>query len=200
MSRSRRAPCTARHARTRLDQAQQYLDVAELVLSDETGSEATVATGNAVLAGIAAADAICCSGAGSRYRGSDHRVAATTWRVSHGFVFDDGSRVCAGQLHTTRQADPVRQTEACPPVDRRRPRFRRRHLPHRRGTLSAAARTRARSDSGCGTRSGRTPLSLHSQTRFGLLTHYNSVCPEHPSSFTERLQGFSQRGIWDTMG
>jgi len=59
-----------------LDQAQQYLDVAELVLSDETGSEATVATGNAVLAGIAAADAICCSSAGSRYRGSDHREAA----------------------------------------------------------------------------------------------------------------------------
>jgi hypothetical protein len=76
MSRSRRAPCTARHARTRLDQAQQYLDIAELVLSDETGSEATVATGNAVLAGIAPADAICCSGAGSRYRESDHREAA----------------------------------------------------------------------------------------------------------------------------
>ncbi|MEN8237893.1 MAG: hypothetical protein ABFR53_01700 [Actinomycetota bacterium] len=59
-----------------MEQAQQYLDVAELVLSDETGSEATVATGNAVLAGIAAADAICCSLTGSRYRGSDHREAA----------------------------------------------------------------------------------------------------------------------------
>ena len=59
-----------------MEQAQRYLDVAELVLSDETGSEATVATGNAVLAGIAAADAICCTSTGSRYRGSNHREAA----------------------------------------------------------------------------------------------------------------------------
>lgn len=76
MSRSRTTPCTAHHARTRLEQAHQYLSVAELVVSDEAGSEATVATGNAVLAGIAAADAICCSSTGSRYRGSDHREAA----------------------------------------------------------------------------------------------------------------------------
>ncbi len=53
-----------------------YLEVAKLVISDESGSESTVATGNAVLAGIAAADAIRCSAGGRRYRGSDHREAA----------------------------------------------------------------------------------------------------------------------------
>ena len=61
---------------TRLRQAQLYLQVAELVLSDESGSEATVATGNAVLAGIAAADAICCALSGRRHRGADHRESA----------------------------------------------------------------------------------------------------------------------------
>jgi hypothetical protein len=72
--------CTPNDALTRLRQAERYLEVAEAVLADETADEtaerATVATGNAVLAAIAAADAICCAAAGSRYRGSDHRQAA----------------------------------------------------------------------------------------------------------------------------
>lgn len=57
-------------------QAELYLEVATLVLGHETGEDATVATGNAVLAGIAAADAMCCAAAGRRYRGTDHRRAA----------------------------------------------------------------------------------------------------------------------------
>lgn len=68
--------CTRNDALTRLRHAERYLEVAELVLADETAEHATVATGNAVLAAIAAADAICCATAGSRYRGSDHRQAA----------------------------------------------------------------------------------------------------------------------------
>jgi len=76
MTRSRKSSCSNAEARTRLGHAERYLEVAELVLSDEAGSEATVATGNAVLAGIAAADAICCSTVGRRYRGADHRAAA----------------------------------------------------------------------------------------------------------------------------
>lgn len=47
-----------------------------MVSTDEPGEEATVATGNAVLAAIAAADAICCATTGERYRGGDHRRAA----------------------------------------------------------------------------------------------------------------------------
>lgn len=76
MARSKYSDCSASQSRTRLDHAELYLDVARLVIADETGSEATVATGNAVLAGIAAADAICCAAVGKRYRGADHREAA----------------------------------------------------------------------------------------------------------------------------
>ncbi len=76
MTRSKKATCSNSEARTRLDHAVLYLEVAELVLSDESGSEATVATGNAVLAGIAAADALCCALVGTRYRGADHRGAS----------------------------------------------------------------------------------------------------------------------------
>lgn len=67
--------CNRGDARTRLDRARKYHEVAELMLSE--GSEyASVATGNAVLAGIAAADAVCCALAGEMYRGQDHRAAA----------------------------------------------------------------------------------------------------------------------------
>ena len=76
MARSKYSDCSVSQAKTRLDHAGLYLEVARLVLADETGSEATVATGNAVLAGIAAADAICCAATGKRYRGADHREAA----------------------------------------------------------------------------------------------------------------------------
>jgi hypothetical protein len=68
--------CSPREAMTRLRQAELFLEVAELALSEEPGEHATVAVGNAVLAAIAAADAICCASAGVRYRGQDHRRAA----------------------------------------------------------------------------------------------------------------------------
>jgi hypothetical protein len=72
---TRTAACTAADARTRLRQAQLYLEAAELVQSEDLAEAATVATGNAVLAAIAAADAICCHAAGARSRGQDHRQA-----------------------------------------------------------------------------------------------------------------------------
>jgi hypothetical protein len=65
--------CSAGDARVRLRHAELYLQVAEVVLSEEDGEQATVATGNAA---IAAGDAICCAIAGTRYRGSDHRQSA----------------------------------------------------------------------------------------------------------------------------
>lgn len=46
-------------ARTRLKTARMYLTAAELIVDEAAEEAATVATGNAVLAGIAAADAIC---------------------------------------------------------------------------------------------------------------------------------------------
>lgn len=72
----RTQPCDVAEARVRLRHAELYLEVAETVLGSEAHEEATVATGNAVLAGIAAADAICCAVAGRRFRGEDHRQAA----------------------------------------------------------------------------------------------------------------------------
>jgi hypothetical protein len=68
--------CSRHHAGTRLRHAELYLDVAEIALSEGNSEYATVAVGNAVLAAIAAADAICCASAGMRYRGQDHRRAA----------------------------------------------------------------------------------------------------------------------------
>ncbi|MGH9090331.1 MAG: hypothetical protein ACRDZR_02960 [Acidimicrobiales bacterium] len=45
-------------------------------MDDEQSEHTTVATGNAVLAAVAASDAICCALAGERHRGEDHRAAA----------------------------------------------------------------------------------------------------------------------------
>jgi len=68
--------CTKEQARIRLDQAQAFLQVAEL-LGDETDDLAHpgVAAALAVLAGIAASDAACCAVLGQRSRGQDHRQA-----------------------------------------------------------------------------------------------------------------------------
>jgi hypothetical protein len=72
---TRTCPCTSSDAKTRLRQAELYLEAAELVQAEELSEAATVATGNAVLAAIAAADAICCAAAGVRSRDQDHRQA-----------------------------------------------------------------------------------------------------------------------------
>lgn len=78
-ARGRRSPCTAAEARSRAAHARAYLDTAKLVRG-ETGKPDEVnfdhvAAGNAVLAAIAAADALCCKLLGERARGQDHREA-----------------------------------------------------------------------------------------------------------------------------
>ncbi len=79
MSSARRRPCTGEDARARCRQALAYLETAKLVTSD--GSLPTdydynhVAAGVAVLAAIAASDALCCRLLGERSRGQDHRQA-----------------------------------------------------------------------------------------------------------------------------
>jgi len=45
-------------------------------MADEQSEHTTVATGNAVLAAIAASDALCCELSGQHHRGEDHRAAA----------------------------------------------------------------------------------------------------------------------------
>lgn len=59
---SRTAPCNLADARSRLNTARAYLEVAELVLGEKERDEyLNVTAGLAVLAGIAASDAICCA-------------------------------------------------------------------------------------------------------------------------------------------
>ena len=62
-------------ARKRREIAQSYYDVAVL-LSSDPGPAINTSIGNAVLAGIAAADAICLAAIGERYAGQDHAAAA----------------------------------------------------------------------------------------------------------------------------
>jgi hypothetical protein len=60
--------------RGRRQVAEKYLEVASLIDSED-GTAINVCVGVAVLAGIAAADAICAAALGERYSGPDHDVA-----------------------------------------------------------------------------------------------------------------------------
>ncbi|HEY5244169.1 MAG TPA: hypothetical protein VIJ60_00735 [Acidimicrobiales bacterium] len=87
---NRTANCTAAEARVRARTATAYLDVALIVLDEQSRDEfLNVAGGLAVLAGIAASDAICCTRLGHRYRGDDHRGAADLLRTAA----PDGARL-----------------------------------------------------------------------------------------------------------
>ncbi len=74
--RQRTASTDRQAARVRQQTAAAYLEVAYAVLGDSRGAMPGVAAGLAVLAGIAASDAICATGLGQIHRGDDHRAAA----------------------------------------------------------------------------------------------------------------------------
>lgn len=89
---SRRRSASASDARTRARTADAYLEVAKLVLlEDKRVDMPGVAAGLAVLAGIAASDAICASRHGEIPRGEDHRSAADLLRTAT----PDGARLAA---------------------------------------------------------------------------------------------------------
>ena len=68
--------CSKADARTRLQHARKFLEVAKLVAAPGQDLEyASAAAALAVLAGIAASDAACCHVLGRRSRGQDHRQA-----------------------------------------------------------------------------------------------------------------------------
>jgi hypothetical protein len=74
---ARQRPASRQDARTRYRAAQAYLEVADLVLGEQSRDEyLNVAAGLAVLAGIAASDAICASRLGLIHRGEDHQAAS----------------------------------------------------------------------------------------------------------------------------
>lgn len=68
-------PGDAGQARSRRVIAQKYLEVAELIATED-GVSVNVCVALTVLAGIAAGDAICLSASGERYSGRDHAAAA----------------------------------------------------------------------------------------------------------------------------
>lgn len=73
----RSSPCGVPEAKVRAAQAGKFLEVAKLVLDvDDDLATPGVSAALAVLAGIAASDALCCLSLGRRPRGQDHREAA----------------------------------------------------------------------------------------------------------------------------
>lgn len=80
------ASCTPADARSRLRKAQSFLTGAELIveLGDDVDLDLpAVAAALAVLAGIAASDAACCSTLGEYSRGPDHREAERLLATVH---------------------------------------------------------------------------------------------------------------------
>ena len=77
---SRQAACGPGEARERRQYAEQQLALAEVGEPWPTAVERKASGSCAVLAGIAAADAICCQRLGRRSRGQDHRTAADLLR------------------------------------------------------------------------------------------------------------------------
>ena len=74
---SRVVSCTPAEARGRREQAKAFIDVAEMVLSEPASqTDPHVAAALAVLAAIAATDAICGLQLGRYSRGQDHDSAA----------------------------------------------------------------------------------------------------------------------------
>lgn len=72
----RTQPCGGADARIRAAQSRKFLDTANLILDvDDDRATPGTATALAVLAGIAASDALCCLSLGRRVRGQDHREA-----------------------------------------------------------------------------------------------------------------------------
>lgn len=82
MANTRSSNCTPAQGRARLHQAEAFLAAAELVLTDDADAATPgVAAALAVLAGIAASDAVCCVKLHKRARGQDHKEAVGLLRT-----------------------------------------------------------------------------------------------------------------------
>jgi hypothetical protein len=76
-SKTRAQDCNREHALSRFQQAESFVEVADMVITASSNGVATsgVAAALAVLAGIAASDAACCAKLKMRPRGPDHKEA-----------------------------------------------------------------------------------------------------------------------------
>jgi hypothetical protein len=75
--RSAVTPLNNAEARARLSEARAYLETAELYVASNSPAERKASVSNAILAGIAGADAICGLVLGERSSGEDHAEAVT---------------------------------------------------------------------------------------------------------------------------
>lgn len=73
--RARTQRCGQPEARARLRRAEQFAVAARLIAEEDDPDWRSASAAVAVLAGIAAADAACCSALGKRSRSQDHRTA-----------------------------------------------------------------------------------------------------------------------------
>ena len=80
----RTAPCDSIYAEERYDKAQAFALAAELDPLSESGPLRSVAVSNAVLAGVAATDVICCLSLGRRSASSNHNDAVALLRETPG--------------------------------------------------------------------------------------------------------------------
>ena len=89
--------CGRVEATARLNQAYEFADLATLDAGSTYGPTRSAAVSNAVPAGIAASDAICCLALGERAGGADHN-AAVDLLASVPRVGPDASKYLAGLL------------------------------------------------------------------------------------------------------
>jgi hypothetical protein len=93
---TRQAPCGPIEAARKARLARAYLDLAEQAAGQDSDEARNVAAGNAVLAAIAASDALTCLRLGRHSRGQAHQEATALLRT----VRPDGPRL-AKDLSTT---------------------------------------------------------------------------------------------------
>lgn len=80
---NRHGSCGPEEAKRRSKIARTYLDMAELAEDQGLEEARNVAAGNAVLAAIAACDALCCLRLGKLSRGQSHAEAVALLRTVH---------------------------------------------------------------------------------------------------------------------
>ena len=86
---TRQAPCGPGDAARKARLARAYLDLAEHAAAQDSDEARNVAAGNAVLAAIAASDALTCLRLGRHSRGQGHQDATALLRT----VRPDGARL-----------------------------------------------------------------------------------------------------------
>jgi hypothetical protein len=108
---SRSRPCDRQDATQRYDQAKAFAEVAELDPFSADGPTRSAAVSNAVLAGIATADAICCRRLGRHSATDDHQQALALLEKA-----GDVGKAARGHLETLLSIKDKAQYEEVDPT------------------------------------------------------------------------------------